>query len=279
MTVILYPFGFKQWTFPGGEIGVKLNEEWLSIPTKDAFISVKDKLTHDDIFTVLNLVDAIKRVNPTYDISLMLHYMPYARQDRVCAPGESFALETFVKVLASHQDMIKTVFCDDPHSSVTQTLFEKHCPNISFVPHTQATTLAYFYGLKMAESYDVLVGPDKGSTQKVAQVADMQNLPHVVLNKVRKDGKVLYEDFEYDTLVGRVLIVDDIGDGMATFVGCGEMLRRTQPRMTKLAVYVTHGIFSRGLDHLVGTYDAVLTANLINADVKGHSLIVLGAEF
>ena len=53
--------------------------------------------------------------------------------------------------------------------------------------------------------------------------------------------------FPSDTLLSnrRILIVDDICDGGATFVGLAKELRAAGAK--KVYLYVTHGIFSKGL--------------------------------
>jgi ribose-phosphate pyrophosphokinase len=229
----------------------------------------------------MNLLDALslrkEKQKPDQPIlsnfTLEMKYLPYARQDRSCAQGESFALEVFIRAIAGCSQDIAIFSCWDAHSETTTSLIRKFMPHVLFLNSSQATMFSKFekYDLRV----DVVVGPDNGSRIKAMDVANVLGVDGVTLNKFRKDGKVLYEDYEFDTLVGNVLIVDDIGDGMATFIGCGEMLRRTQPRITRLEVYVTHGIFSRGLDHLVGIFDAVCTANLMNPseEVKNHPLL------
>lgn len=277
MTIELKPFGFKQWKFPGGEVGVKLDPDWTSENIKTPVpprIVIRGKVNHDEIFVVLNLLDALDNARGLNSNILLtdldFSYMPYGRQDRVCHEGESFALEVFVRTLATFETSINRIVVDDPHSDVFYRLCKKYMPIVSVKVIPQD---ACMLGLVKRGDFDLVIGPDAGSREKATQVAIRLGTPVLLLSKVRKDGQVIYEDLSPNIINGRVLIVDDIGDGMATFVSAGEMIRRTQPRVTKLHVHVTHGIFSRGLDHLVGTFDSVSTYNLMNPNVANHPLL------
>ena len=272
MTITTKPYGFKHWKFPGGEIGVKLDPEWLTHPHDvplAATIEHRGLVDHEELFIIMNLCDAIARATanrknrePVY---LDMPYLPYSRQDRVCHPGESFALVVFLRAIPSYVRLITT----DVHSDVYANLNSSEKP---YIQNIGQNTVA-FETVKKHFKADWLVGPDEGSTRKINVLSRETFVPYVTLNKTRKDAKVHHEDLTPDTLSGKVLIVDDIGDGMATFISAAQMLKATQPRITKLGVMVTHGIFSKGLDILNGMFDVVYTYNLMNPDVADHPLL------
>jgi len=74
------------------------------------------------------------------------------------------------------------------------------------------------------------------------------------------------------------LIVDDICDGGGTFIGLAKELNRWSegasalaarantpyPPLKKLYLYVTHGIFSRGLAELLKYFEKIYTTNSLN---------------
>lgn len=264
MSIELKPYGFKQWKFPGGEVGVKLDPDWL-VETNTQLvprIEIRGKVNHDEMFIVFNLLDALyqaRQVNSyIVEADLDFSYMPYARQDRVCHAGESFALEVFVRTLASFESMINRIIVDDVHSSVFNKLCNSWMPSVNVRHVTQDVCML---GLVKRGDFDLVVGPDAGSREKATQAAIRLGTPVLLLSKVRKDGQVVYEDLTPDMINGRVLIVDDICDGGRTFISAGEMIRRTQPRVTKLSLHVTHGIFSQGLDKLYEVFDTVTCYN------------------
>ena len=140
--------------------------------------------------------------------------MPYGRQDRVCHEGESFALEVFVRTIATFESSINRIIVDDPHSDVFYRLCEKYMPGVSIKIVPQDVCML---GLVKRSDFDLVIGPDAGSRQKATQAVIRLGTPVLLLDKVRKDGQVVYEDLTHDMFVGRVLIVDDIGDGMASY--------------------------------------------------------------
>jgi ribose-phosphate pyrophosphokinase len=260
MTVTLKVNGvhtdFKQWKFPAGEVGVQVPEisshskvqVWVTMPTSD------------DIFTCLNLIDAIGKQIHWYNIDVYMPYLPYGRQDRVCSTGESFALQVFAKVLTSV--MFNKLVIFDAHSkeSINQFGF---CD--TYVENKSQAECA-----KYLPRFDALIAPDKGAKDKVIthyQVSAFQT-PVFTILKERKDGKVTYVDFPYDTIKGDVCVVDDLCDGGATFIALAEMLDRTQPNIGKLNLYVTHGIFSKGVSDLYKYYDTIYVHNLMNKMVE-----------
>ena len=68
--------------------------------------------------------------------------------------------------------------------------------------------------------------------------------------------------------------MDDISDGNGTFIALANMLVKTGNNGSQLDLYVTHGIFSKGLDNIRGLYNKVYTANLMNNEVKYDGMLV-----
>ena len=252
---------FSSWKFPAGEVGVKLLD---SIEFRSYWIEWKPDISvnmHDEFFIIANLVDALKR-NGSSSIFVDTYYFPYARQDRDCNKGESFALDVFIKLLKASGAIIDNVV--DPHSYVTVSLSE--C-----VPTEQHDCLSDIYNFP----FDMYVAPDKGAAHKIRSDVKYKT---IFLNKVRVDGKVIHEDLPSGTIPAgsKVCIVDDISDGNGTFVSCAKAILKNNPDV-ELYLAVTHGIFNRGLDNLRGLYKKVYCYNLMNESVRNDPLLeVLG---
>jgi len=251
------------WKFPGGEIGVKISEIFPASLYNGYTVEVHYQ-NSDDIFYMLNLVDALKRAGVSNKhIIVKIPYLPYARQDRVCSQGESFALEVFMQVLKT---MDVEVYCLDLHSEVVT---DKYPWVYSTSQHSTAWDL---YDC----NFDVYISPDAGAKEKTHQhrAITRGKASVVSLQKERVGPAVVYKHEEHDTIKGRCIVVDDICDGGATFVSLAEMLKRTQPNITELSLYVTHGIFSKGIDKLKELYDNIYTANLMNASVADQVTVL-----
>lgn len=241
------------WTFPGKEIGVKIE----TIDPRGHYTIEAQLPDSDEIFAILNIADALSRAGVKREfVHLHMSYLPYSRQDRVCHPGESFALDVFLRVLATAP--IGTISTLDAHSKVSEDLMKKYFDSSMNIPQSIcASNLPIF---------DALIAPDLGAHEKVVthEQVEQTRVPVFMLSKTRKNGLVVYDDYQADVISGKVCVVDDLADGAATFVALGEMLRRTQPRISNLSLYVTHGIFSKGVDILTGVYDNVYVNQMYN---------------
>ena len=260
------PLMYKQWQFPGGEIGIQLLDTDIK-PSDNILVKIYGIPTFDDLMVVAQLGDAIKSFKEvTHRTRLWIPYLPYARQDRACNAGEAFALKVFMQMLDPIVLSYYSV-CEisDVHSEVM------HSFNLDgfYQTHPQwvlaGATVNYDW-------YDYLVAPDKGARSK-AEAYGHANL--VTLNKVRKDGRIIYEDFTEQELSGKVLVVDDICDGGGTFISLIEMLKKNQPGIKQIDLYVTHGIFSKGVEVLLDAgYTTVFTYN----DMTGRNKISYSKE-
>ncbi len=236
----------QNFTFPGGEVHITL--EGIKIGTQTIIWAFLDN--SDEVMKLLLTVDAVRRVKPNTAIELHIPYFPYARQDRVCNPGEALA----VKVMA---DLINTTGAQrvnlyDPHSDVTGALIN----NAFIIPQEKlAKGLLPF----ITEHNLALIAPDAGATKKTlkfAQTLAEVMTPEVLFgSKVRdtKTGKITATTIDGDVTDKKVLIIDDICDGGRTFIELAKVLR--EEGATEVYLYITHGIFSKGIEALAPYFD------------------------
>lgn len=93
--------------FPGGELHVKLPD--YIIP-ESCVLTWLPKDPQSIILLHLT-VNALKHAG-ICDITLDCLYLPYARQDRVCSPGEAFSLEVICSILDSLSPLTMIRFWD-----------------------------------------------------------------------------------------------------------------------------------------------------------------------
>lgn len=254
---------FKSWKFPAGEVGVKLPQ----IEEHEKVGIVLTMPTSDEIFIALNMLDSLAMQGIAREnIDLFIPYFPYGRQDRVCHEGESFALRVFGQVLKSVPHY-NNIYIKDIHSEVTHQALMGYGVQVK---HMSQSSCA-----KYLPKFDALIAPDKGAAEKVNTHYQVGLGTQVfTILKERKDGQVNYIDFPFDKIIGNVCVVDDICDGGATFLALAEMLYRTQPNMSKLCLYVTHGIFSKGVEELLKLYDTIYVHNNMNPFVADSVTII-----
>jgi ribose-phosphate pyrophosphokinase len=239
--------------FSGGESHIKLNME-TDFSQVDKVVITNRFADGNDIMEALIAKDALQRRGVT-DIELIIPYIPYARQDRECADGESFTLKVFTNIINSAN--FSRVRVLDAHSDVAPALLN-NCVNI---PNHDYVKLAYHF---IGEKDVVLVSPDSGANKKCNKLFETVKVftDLVKCDKVRNVHNGNLKGFEVFTndLEGRTcMIVDDICDGGRTFVGIAEELKKKNAG--DLYLFVTHGIFSYGTEELKKHFKKVFCTN------------------
>lgn len=251
---------FKQWLFPAGEVGVLLpivSNKYEEVELQVLFP------TSDEIMMMFNIFDALKQQGiPRQNVILHMPYFPYARQDRVCKEGESFALSVFCKMLDA-LGYFGTLWVSDLHSPVVKRLLEQEYYTVH--ESLQSTTAVAL------PTFNWLFAPDKGAKDKVDTHLQVKNRGTGVayFQKQRIGSGIVYPHIPVNTYAGTACVVDDICDGGETFLQLGRMLKQTQSGL-KLSLYVTHGIFSNPdkFKELLEIYDTIYVSYLMNQSVK-----------
>jgi ribose-phosphate pyrophosphokinase len=248
----------RRMQFSGGEEHITITDVALcTYPTHIVEIHA-DLRNGNDIMALLMEADAWRRLGAK-ELHLIMPYIPYARQDRVCNPGEALSVKVFADLINAQK--FDTVEVWDPHSDVATALL-----NNVFVREQQELLCAYRPIMGIHQD-TVLVCPDAGARKKA-----YKNLTTLGLRNAA------FADKRRDTLTGRILgtelsstpalwdqtqdhlIVDDIADGGMTFIELTKALRAAGVT-GKISLYVTHGIFSKGLSVFDGLIDRIYTPN------------------
>lgn len=245
------PEAFK---FPGGEMQVTVPAGLRKQADAATAFRIHALLkSADDVMQLLLLTDALRRLNPAVPVHLDMPYVPYARQDRVCNPGEALGAAVFCKLINDQQ--YATVTIVEPHSDVTPALLQR-----ARVVDAAAFLKKALAAPGFAQGV-TLMAPDAGARKRVQALAKVLGIPDVrYAEKVRdpQTGRITETRVPDDIPAQPVLVVDDICDGGRTFLELAAALgdKTRQP----LYLYVTHGIFSKGLTELKARYAEIFTA-------------------
>jgi ribose-phosphate pyrophosphokinase len=194
-------------------------------------------------------------------ITLVMPFVPYARQDRRAVKGDPFSIGVFSRFVNSLE--FDRVIITDPHSDVTPALIEF----VSIIDQHQVAFQAVARLFKLVPTPLALVAPDLGAAKKTKalqnQLAHMGvTLPIIQCDKTRnpETGQITgFKILDGDPAGRHCLMVDDICDGGGTFLGLGSVLNDSDALAQSL--YVTHGIFSKGTDTLFGLFDYIFTSD------------------
>lgn len=176
-----------------------------------------------------------------YPSVLKISYLPYGRQDKEVSNNATFALRTFANLLNSLEfEKIQIV---DPHSKVA----------LELIGGSEPIYPLEALGNAMEETQSNLVCyPDHGAFTKYSNNKyynmTVGGLSKVIYGEKVRDqltGNITSYKVVGDCKGKRVLIVDDICDGGATFKILAKDLLAAGAESVSL--FVTHGIFSRGV--------------------------------
>lgn len=196
-------------------------------------------------------------VTPT-STTLTLFYLPYGRADRQFEHGNGEPLRLFVMLLGLLK--LDKIVVYDPHNvKALNKCFKQYSPHTQLFIISQSVVFKNSNLIRTNEEV-VIVAPDKGAKEKALAIASMYiNATIIYTNKTRdvSTGKITSIKVDHEGLVTgkRCVIVDDICDGGGTFLPIADQLKEAGAGTVEL--YVTHGIFSKGLNIFRGKYDKI----------------------
>lgn len=264
--------------FAGGERNVRIrgfkSPSAFGIDLKEEMPEGKELIIYahidssDVIMDLLLFTDAFNRlgrgVGNQVKKTCYVPYIPYARQDRVMVPGEPLSAAVFGKLV--NMCGFDQVVVDDPHSDVAPS----HIHKVSiFEQHEMVLNIL---GLGSFDD-SVIVAPDAGAIKKVSKLAKLVGHSEIgVGNKTRNlvTNEITNTTYSGPSVEGeRVIMIDDVGDGLRTFIELGKVLRAQGAR--EVILYITHGIFSYGADICDGIIDEIYSAYPWEKNLKGRN--------
>lgn len=258
----------KVFTFSGGEVHVKIDMEAIKAAYIDTTNSKKveihqDIRSSDDFMAVVMAKDALDEIFRFHPVPIELFslYVPYARQDRYCEKGEAFGVKAFSRLLNALG--FSRVVIADPHSEVTPAVIT----NLDVIPQHEIAFHMLGWKLRM-ENFE-LVSPDGGALKKIFKLGTQMNLKVHCADKIRDTatGDIIRTDISVQDFQGaNLMIVDDICDGGRTFIELAKVLR--ERNAGKIELFVTHGIFSKGVDVFDGYVDCIHSFNVWENNVQ-----------
>jgi ribose-phosphate pyrophosphokinase len=246
---------FETFKFSGGELQFKLkNRDDVYEKIEKVTITCRVN-SSDDFMRILIAKDALE-IKGIRRFDLVMPYIPYARQDRVCADGESFSLKVFANILNTLN--FENVYTLDAHSDVSVSLI-KNCVNFSNFKYVEDS-------LQDIGKQLYLISPDLGADKKSEKLFDhLTQFDGIIkCGKKRNPDTGALSGFQVfcDDLEGKdCIIVDDICDGGGTFLGIAGELKKKNAG--DIYLFVSHGIFSKGFTDLFNTFKKIYTTNSV----------------
>ena len=166
------------------------------------FIQTCPAPVNDHIMELLLYLDAFRRAS-AHDISVVIPYFPYARQDRMARGREAISARVVASLIES-MGASRVIFVDI-HNRAIQGFF-----NIPVDPLSALPMLANYF--RKPEFNDAaIVSPDVGRATMAGHYAELLNLPLVVMHKRRTSISHTETTHVVGDISGRrPIIIDDL---------------------------------------------------------------------
>jgi ribose-phosphate pyrophosphokinase len=219
--------------FADGEIYIEINE---NIRGNSVFvIQSTSNPANDNIMELLLCIDALRR-SSAKNITAVIPYFGYARQDRKVAPRTSISAKVVSNLITNAgANRIVTV---DLHAGQIQGFFDIPVDNLFTTP-----MFAKYIKKKFKTKNLICVSPDVGGVQRTRGLATKLKIDLAIIDKRRPEaGKSEVMNIIGDVKGKNCIIVDDIIDSGGTIVNAVEALKKAGA--TDVYVFVTHAVLS-----------------------------------
>ncbi|MEZ4721428.1 MAG: ribose-phosphate pyrophosphokinase [Flavobacteriales bacterium] len=217
--------------FSDGEFQPSFEE---TVRGADVFIIQSTTPPADNLFELLQMVDAAKRASAKNIIAVMPYY-GYARQDRKDKPRVSIGSKLVANLLSAAG--VTRVMTMDLHADQIQGFFEVP------VDHLFASSIFLPYIESLALDNMVMAAPDTGGTKRANAYAKFLNCDLAICYKQRK----VANQVESMTVIGDVegkdvVLVDDLIDTAGTLTKSAEMMLEHGAKTVR--AMITHAVLS-----------------------------------
>ncbi len=219
--------------FADGEIYIEINE---NIRGNSVFvIQSTSNPANDNLMELLLVIDALKR-SSAKNITAVIPYFGYARQDRKVAPRTSISAKVVANLITNAgASRVVTV---DLHAGQIQGFFDMPVDNLFTTP-----LFAKYIKNKFSSKKLICVSPDVGGVQRTRGLATRLKADLAIIDKRRPaPGKSQVMNIIGNVKNKTCIIVDDIIDSGGTIVNAAEAL--TKNGANEVYVFITHAVLS-----------------------------------
>lgn len=223
--------------FSDGEISVNIQE---SVRGHHTFIVQSTcPPANEHLMEILILIDALKRASAT-QITVVIPYYGYARQDRKAAPREAITAKLVADLLEAAG--ATRIIALDLHVSQIQGFFDVPFDHLYATPIFIKDIKKHFLD-KQKNSDIVIVSPDAGGVERARAYAKQLHCSLAIIDKRRPKPNVT----EIMNIIGDVkgkkaIMIDDMIDTAGTLTKAAEAI--LSHGATGVWAYATHPVFS-----------------------------------
>jgi len=233
--------------FPDGESYVRVNTP----VTGESVVVIADLTqTNSKLFQLLLLLDTLRYLKPQ-QLTLVVPYLPYMRQDIHFKKYDSFSSKHILKLLNGFDKFVII----DPHLHRIKNLkrFSGRARVIT------ANEVIADYIRKKYKNNFTIVGPDVESAQWGAKIAKMLGKKAVILKKKRYSSRKVR--IKEKRIEGNIIVIDDIISTGGTIVETLKIARKQGAE--KMVCIGVHGLLLGDAGKLITKYADLVTTNTV----------------
>jgi ribose-phosphate pyrophosphokinase len=192
-----------------------------------------------------NLVQALSLITKakenSSEVTAVIPYMGYARQDREFLPGEIVTMKVLGKLFKGAG--ASKIIVVDIHSLIGFKHFSIKTKNVTAIPDL----VKYFKKLSLKNP--LVISPDQGGKERAKEFAKEFNSNYIALDKKRdkKTGKVEIKTKNIDEVKNRDLIlVDDMISTGGSIIKATQFLKKQKCK--RIYVACTHALLMNGAE-------------------------------
>ncbi len=219
--------------FADGEIYIEINE---NIRGNSVFvIQSTSNPANDNLMELLLVIDALKR-SSAKNITAVIPYFGYARQDRKVAPRTSISAKVVANLITNAG--ASRVLTVDLHAGQIQGFFDMPVDNLFTTP-----LFAKYIKKELSNKKLICVSPDVGGVQRTRGLATRIKADLAIIDKRRPaPGKSQVMNIIGNVKNKTCIIVDDIIDSGGTIVNAVDALKKSGAN--EVYVFITHAVLS-----------------------------------
>jgi ribose-phosphate pyrophosphokinase len=213
--------------FPDGEFYVRIEDDI----SNEHVVIVQTTHPDNNIIELLILQNAVKEANAK-EISVVIPYFGYARQDTKFKDGEPISAKALAQIISLNADKVITV---DPHKEHILDFFSTSAYSCSAIPEIAK----YLKNKKI----DMVLAPDKGALIRAKEASKIIECDFDYMEKTRIDGETIeIKPKKLDAQDKNVAIIDDIISTGGTMAKSIQHLKDHGAK--RVMVACTHGLFA-----------------------------------
>ena len=219
--------------FADGEVYIEINE---NIRGNSIFVvQSTSNPANDNLMELLICIDALRR-SSAKNITAVIPYFGYARQDRKVAPRTSISAKVVANLITNAgASRVVTV---DLHAGQIQGFFDMPVDNLFTTP-----LFARYIKRKFKNKKLICVSPDVGGVQRTRGLATRIKADLAIIDKRRpRPGSSKVMNIIGDVRGKTCIIVDDIIDSGGTIVNAVEALKKSGA--VEVYIFITHAVLS-----------------------------------